>query len=114
MPEAEYPKMGRRIRGCDTCQLVCPHNARIKKVEAPNEMVDCLNLEKLLTKPDIERMAKYIKLSEPSIKTQATLAAANTGRHDLLHLIEPFVNSKDEMLAKIVRWAVLQLAKDVP
>ena len=109
MPEADYPKMGRRILGCDTCQLVCPCNAALIIKKPPSDLSDCLKLEELLEKPDIERMAKYKKLNEFDVKRQAILAAANSHRKDLLHLIEPCIRSKDEKLVKIAQWATTQL-----
>ena len=109
IPETDYPKVGRRILGCDACQLVCPRNADLKRRTPPSEMIDCMRLEKLLTKPDIDRMAKYIQLKEPLVRRQAALAAANTGRKDLLHLMEAFVGGEDEKLDKTARWAIAQI-----
>ena len=103
--EEDYPKMGRRIRGCDTCQLVCPSNAAVKREQPPADMAALLKLEELLTKPD----TKQIGLSEPYVKSQAVLAAANTGRKDLLPLVEALIGSEDEVLDKMARWAVRQL-----
>jgi len=109
MPEEYYPKMGRRILGCDTCQHVCPKNAGLKREQPPADMIDCMKLEELLTKPDIDHISKYIKLYETSVKTQAVLAAANTGRKDLLPLIEALTGSEDKTLDRAVKWAVNQL-----
>lgn len=43
------------------------------------------------------------------IKSQAVLAAANTGRKDLLPLIEDLIDNEDESLDKRARWAVKRL-----
>ena len=109
MPEADYPKIGRRILGCDTCQLACPRNAELIIGKPPSDLSDYLKLEELLAKPDIDGMAKYKKLNESGVIRQAMLAAANTGRKDLLHLIEPYIGSEDEKLDKFAKWAAAQL-----
>jgi len=43
------------------------------------------------------------------VKTQAALAAANTGRKDLLPLVEALIGSEDAALDKIARWAADRL-----
>ena len=110
MPEEYYSKMGRRILGCETCQLACPKNAALKREQPPAEMIDCMKLENLLTKPDISCMAKYnIHLDENRIKIQAVMSVVNTGRKDLLPLVEALIGSEDKILDKIAKWAVKQL-----
>jgi len=112
MPEDDYPKMARRIQGCDTCQIACPHNAALKREQPPSDMIDCMKLEKLLTEPDIGGMLKYIShwhIKENRIKAQAALAAANTGRKDLLPLVQALIGSNDKMLYKMAHWAVERL-----
>ena len=75
-------------------------------------MIDCMKLEKLLTKPDIVRMSKYIfhwYAKENRIKAQAALAAVNTDRKDLLPLVQALIGSEDMMLDKMARWAAERL-----
>ena len=112
MPEEDYPKMSRRIQGCDTCQRACPYNAALEQEHPPADMVDCMKLERLLTEPDISRMSKYIfhwYAKENRIKAQAALAAANMGRKDLLPLVQALIGSEDKMLDKMARWAAERL-----
>ena len=110
MPKEDYPKMGRRIMGCESCQLVCPDNADIKPEQPSDEMKDCMKLERLLEKPDIERLMKhYTGLDENCLKSQAALAAANMNRRDLLPLVEALTDSQDEMLLRTARWAAERL-----
>jgi len=112
MPEEDYPKMERRILGCDTCQQVCPKNDLIKKVPPPSDILSCMRIEDLLTDDGIERLDKTIKFmpgSKHKIKQQAIFAAVYTDRKDLLPLIEPLKKSDDEILAKIAAWAVDRL-----
>jgi len=109
MPEEDYPKMERRILGCDTCQQVCPKNDSIEKVLPPADVLSCMKIEDLFIDDNIERLQEIIKFkfgSHNKIKQQAIFAAAHTNRKDLLLLIEPLQNTNDETLAKIAKWAV--------
>jgi len=54
-------------------------------------------------------MAKYIRLDETRVKSQATLATANTGRKDLLPLVEALIGSEDQALDRMARWAAERL-----
>ena len=110
LPKKDYPQMGRRIMGCDTCQFVCPYNAKTKQVQPSDEMANRMKLENLLTNPDIcSLLNKYYK--DTLFKSQAVLAAANTGRKDLLPLIETLIESEDAVLSDRAKWAVDYLLK---
>jgi ferredoxin len=112
LPEEDYPKMGRRIQGCDTCQQACPKNRRLEFDKPSADIIDCMKLEKLLTAPGIDRMLETTKIwytTADMVKRQAVLAAANTGRSDLLPLIEAYIGSEDQALDKMARWAARQL-----
>jgi len=117
MPEEDYTKMGRRIQGCDTCQKACPYNDTLKREQAPAELIGCMRLEKLLTTPDIDLMSQYILsgyIPEYLVKTQAALAAANTGAKDLLPHIQNLIGSENKMLDKAARWAAERLGGAMP
>ena len=108
MPEEDYAKMDKRIVGCETCQSVCPKNDLLERLQPSAVVKDCMKIDKLLTDSGIKESLQETKLryvSEIGIKRQAVLAAANTGRKDLLPLIEPLIDSEDEWLCKMARWA---------
>ena len=113
LPVEDYPKMARRILGCETCQLACPKNKHLKQERPPAEIIDCMKLEELLANPDMDRLldliAKYIQLKETNVKSQAVLAAVNTGRKDLLPLVEALIGDENKNLDKLARWAAEQL-----
>lgn len=112
MPEEDYPKMGRRIQGCDTCQQVCHYNDSLKRERPPADMIGCMQLGSLLSAPDIDHMSEYILrgyIPEDRVKIQAVLAAVNTSAKDLLPFIQDLIGSENKMLDKIARWAVKRL-----
>jgi len=108
LPKEDYPKMGRRIIGCDTCQHVCPSNTAVKQVQPSEDLANRLKLETLLTNPDVCPILG--KWNKPAyFKSQAVLAAVNTGRKDLLPLIEALVDDEDAILSERAKWAADQL-----
>ena len=109
LPEADFAKMGRMILGCDICQLACPHNRSLKHTSPPDDIAESMKLENLLTKPDVDLISRYPKQGEAYIKTMAALAAANTGRKDLLPLVEALIGGEDEVLDKAAKWAAERL-----
>jgi len=114
MPEDAYALMGRRIIGCETCQRTCPENKALEQEHPPEDLIESTKLENLLTKPDIDVMSQYIfdyYIPENRVKAQAILAAANTGRKDLLPLIEACIGGEDEAQDKTARWAAESLRK---
>ena len=112
LPEEDYPNMGRRILGCDTCQHACPSNANLERVPPSAELINCTKLEELLTKPTAGRILNVERYQkEAFFMSQAVLAAANTGRKDLLPLVEALTDSEDAVLSKMAKWAVSCLQK---
>ncbi|MCL2203823.1 MAG: 4Fe-4S dicluster domain-containing protein [Defluviitaleaceae bacterium] len=109
MTEEIYRQMGRRVMGCDDCQRVCPYNAGIAKEPPPADLVAPMRLEALLTQPVVHEIIQYTHLNETILKTQAILAAANTGRKDLLPLIEALAQSDEAIIKKTAQWAVGEL-----
>jgi len=109
LPQDAYSKMGRRIYGCDACQLACPHNANLERTQPSAEMEACMQLEELLTNPTVGGVIQNGQLTESYVKSQAALAAANTGREDLLPLVEALTGSDDANIKKMAQWAASRL-----
>jgi epoxyqueuosine reductase len=113
MPEEHYSLMGRRIMGCDACQRACPHNREITPVAPSAEMVAPFKLEELLAGPDTNAISARISTNytnKTRIRIQSVLAAANTGRTDLLPHIRKFADEEEGTLRRVSRWAIEKLA----
>ena len=114
MPEEHYSLMGRRIVGCDACQLVCPHNRNIAAIVPSAEIIAPFKLGELLAEPNTDAIASRITAHFTNItklRIQSVLAAANTGRTDLLPNIYKFADSEEETLRRVFDWATKKLAR---
>ena len=117
--EGEFPRdlrpaLGRRIYGCDECQVVCPPNRRAPEVRHPvTGPGDQLELRWLLTAPDAELLsalgAWYIPRRDVRyVRRNALVVLGNTpGVSDVLlrELLEAFLRSEDPMLVSHAAWA---------
>ena len=113
MPEEHYPLMERRLRGCDACQRSCPHNSGVAPIAPSAEMIAPFRLEELLAGPDVDAIAARITADHTEkarLRIQSVLAAANTGRADLLPSIRKFADEEDETLRRVSRWAIEKLS----
>lgn len=114
IPERDFPLMGRRIIGCETCQRVCPHNRSLTRVLPTPQQLTPFSLEMLLCAPDFVSMRNQIEscyIDPIGIQMQAILAAANTERRDLIPLLEPFLSHKVDALRRSARWALNKLQR---
>lgn len=112
MPDKHYPLMGRRIVGCDTCQRSCPHNSDIAPIALTAEVMAPFKLEELLAGPDMDAIVARITQvysDKTKLHIQSILAAANTGRTDLLSYVMKFADNEEETLRRVSLWAIEKL-----
>ena len=111
IPEKFRPLIGKSVLGCDICQRACPRNACVQDVEPPQELTDALRPEKLLT-GDVKPLAALVgsNYARPvRMQARAALIAANTGRKDLLPLLEDLCSHAFENVREHAKWAVEKL-----
>lgn len=112
MPEAHYGPMGARLLGCEECQAACPANRGVAPVPAAAEQYGPFDLGRLLTEPDLDAIGRLIGdnyARKRRLQTQAALAAANSGRQDLLPALRAHLDSDYEPLRRASAWAVRKL-----
>ena len=83
MPEFAMDSV-RWLFGCETCQLVCPRNAHISPVTAPEELKELLSYERMifLDGPDKRRLAELVGknlLTKGRVQAQALILAFRQG-----------------------------------
>jgi len=110
--------MGDWIFGCDVCQMVCPWNRkRVAEVlpELQPSDIECkTSLQHWLsidsdTFRKLYRHTPFWRTKLQGMQRNAMIAAANSNRTDLRHLIAPFANGSDEVLQATSRWCLSKL-----
>ena len=109
LTEALRSAMGNRLIGCDVCQRVCPHNPMPE-----GEAHDPVPLEALLSAP--KQTAQTLKsaiganLAIPNrVLAQALIIAGNSGRRELLPLVEKLCDHPSALVSEHAKWAAAQL-----
>lgn len=104
-PEEVRRAMGNRLIGCDECQRCCPHNSAPRM--EPGETV---SLYRLLSEPKV--MAEELKevigvnLTLPNrLLAQSCLIAGNSGRKELLAVLDMLKEHPSEAVRCHAEWA---------
>lgn len=114
IPEELRGKMGIKLYGCDTCQLVCPKNKNVKKSTheefVPTMTKGYMNLEELLHISNRQFKEKYGHMAgswrgKNILKRNALIALGNMKREDNLNLILPFLKDENPMIRQYAQWA---------
>ena len=108
-PDEIKPLAGKRLLGCDSCQICCPENRLIRPVEAPRAFQDLFRLEGLL---DLERRPALRRQIADAIGANyartryltalAVVAAGNTGQ--CLDRIAALTDHEDERIRQAARY----------
>jgi epoxyqueuosine reductase len=118
IPEDYRAELGAQVYGCDICQDVCPWNRGIEKRRAddpvPAGAEPHVRLADWLEGDDASLMKRYERLYVPKkdaryLRRNALVALGNTGVVADLPLVEPFLESDDELLREQAEWTVARI-----
>jgi len=111
-------KMGLKIYGCDTCQLVCPKNKDINipnhKKFIPDEIGGYIDIEELLHISNREFKKKYGHMSgawrgKTILKRNAIIALGNMKKEENIHLLIPELRDSNPMIREYAQWAIVNI-----
>ncbi|KNF10146.1 epoxyqueuosine reductase QueG [Gottschalkia purinilytica] len=114
-------KMGTKIYGCDTCQLVCPKNKGITKGKnkdfIPMSTNGYIEIKELFQLSNKEFKEKYGHMAgswrgKNVLKRNAIIALGNIGDKDSIGLIEQGLKDDSSMIREYAAWALLKIDLD--
>lgn len=114
-------KMGTKIYGCDTCQLVCPKNRAVKKGNTiefkPEKTKGLVDIEELLNISNKEFKKKYGSMSgawrgKNVLKRNAIIALANIGDENFIGLLKKALKDESPMIREYAAWAIIKINKE--
>lgn len=122
IPNSLREKMGIKIYGCDTCQLVCPKNKEIKKSihkEFIPETHGYINIEELLSMSNREFKKKYGSMAgswrgKTILKRNAIIALGNMKIEENIHLLIPALRDSNPMIREYAEWAIVNIFFNKP
>jgi epoxyqueuosine reductase len=118
IPDEFRAELGAQVYGCDICQDVCPWNRGIEKrregTQPPAGAEPHPSLVEWLAPDDDGLRRRYDRLFVPRndgryLRRNALVALGNTGRREDLPLLEPYLESDDELLHEHAEWAAARL-----
>lgn len=111
-------KMGIKIYGCDTCQLVCPKNKDIKKslnVEfIPKETRGYMDIEELLNISNREFKKKYGQMAgswrgKTILKRNAIIGLGNMKSMENLEILIKELQDPNPLIREYTQWAIVNI-----
>ncbi|TMK58754.1 MAG: tRNA epoxyqueuosine(34) reductase QueG [Actinobacteria bacterium] len=118
IPASYRAELGAQVYGCDICQDVCPWNRGIEKRRAGRQPTDAaephVSLVDWLSRDGSDLLRAYDRLYLPRnderyLRRNAIVALGNTGRREQRELLEPYLESEDELLREHAEWAASRL-----
>ena len=117
-------KMGNRIYGCDDCLAVCPWNrfaetARRNQAFVPRAELVAPALADLLALDDsgfrqVFSGSPIKRIGRNRMVRNAAIAAGNSGKAELVPVLERLVGDEDPVVAEAAQWAVSRLLHREP
>jgi len=114
-------KMGVKIYGCDTCQLVCPKNKGIQKGSSrefiPKATQGIIDIEEIMSISNKKFKEKYGTMSgawrgKNVLKRNAIIALANIGDKSSIGLLRDALNDESPMIREYAAWAIIKIDKE--
>lgn len=114
IPEDLRDKMGNNIYGCDSCQLVCPKNKKVRLSTSeefiPKKTKGVVDIRELLSMSNREFKAKYGHMAgswrgKNTLKRNAIIALGNMRDKGNLPLLEDARKKNIESLGEYIEWA---------
>jgi epoxyqueuosine reductase len=111
-------QLGVQVYGCDICQDVCPWNRGVEKrragAEPPADATPHVSLVDWLTRDGDDLVREFDRLFVPRndsryLRRNALVALGNTGTRDDSDVLEPYLDSDDELLREHAEWAAAKL-----
>jgi epoxyqueuosine reductase len=111
-------QLGVQVYGCDICQDVCPWNRGVEKrragAQAPADATPHVSLVDWLTREGDELVREFDRLFVPRndaryLRRNALVAFGNTGARDDADVLEPYLDSEDDLLREHAQWAAAKL-----
>jgi len=118
IPEDLREKMGTKIYGCDTCQLVCPKNKGVKKSEEvrfnPIKTRGYVDILELFNMTNRDFKNKYGDMSgswkgKNILKRNGIIALRNLKDERFIGLLEKEANSNSPLVKEYAKWALEKL-----
>lgn len=118
IPISLREKMGIKIYGCDTCQLVCPKNKDIKKSNhkefIPEITRGYMDIEELLSISNREFNKKYGDMAgswrgKNILKRNAIIVLGNMKKEENIHLLIPMLKDSNPMIREYAEWAIVNI-----
>jgi epoxyqueuosine reductase len=119
IPHEFREAMGNRIYGCDDCLAVCPWNrfadaARANKAFLPRAELAAPALADLLALDDAAFRKVFAgspikRIGRDRMVRNAAIAAGNSGRVELVSVLEGLVSDEDPVVAEAAEWALGRL-----
>jgi epoxyqueuosine reductase len=118
IPEEYRIELGAQVYGCDICQDVCPWNRGIEKrrqgMDPPVDAEPHVSLVDWLARDGDGLTRHYDRLYVPRnearyLQRNALVAFGNAGLGEQSAVLEPYLESDDELLREHAEWAAARL-----